>query len=147
MAFGRQCIVLGLDAQRVGESAEYPSGYQVVTRGGRCPVSGLDAVAWARRAVELGAGEICLNAIDTDGVQAGYELEITRKISEAVSVPVIASGGAGEVVHIVEAFTKGCADAALVASMVHSGRHTCASIKAEISRISSLPVRMVRTGI
>lgn len=147
LAFGRQCIVLGMDARRVGVSAGYPSGYQVVTRGGRCPVEGLDAVAWARRAVALGAGEICLNAIDTDGVQEGYELEITRKVSEAVSVPVIASGGAGQVGHIVEAFTTGCADAALVASMVHSGRHTCASIKAEISRSSALPMRMVRGGM
>jgi len=100
-------------------------------------------VAWARHAVELGAGEICLNAIDTDGVQNGYELEITRKISEAVPVPVIASGGAGKVEHLLDAFTEGKADAVLVASMVHSGNYTCTSIKQQLQQISDLPIRNV----
>ena len=139
-AFGRQCIVLGLDARKVGVSKNFPSGYQVVIRGGRQPVP-MDAVAWARHATELGAGEICLNAIDTDGVQNGYELEITRQISEAVPVPVIASGGAGQVEHLLQAFSAGKADAALVASMVHSGNYTCSSIKQKLQQISDIPIR------
>lgn len=142
LAFGRQCVILGLDAKRVGENPRQPSGYEVVINGGRVP-TGLDAVEWARRAVELGAGEICLNAIDTDGVQQGYELTITRLISDAVGVPVIASGGAGTVDHIVDAFEQGHADAALVASMVHSGRYTCSGIKDELAQ-RGLPVRVRR---
>jgi len=142
-AFGRQCIVLGLDAKHVGLSTAFPSGYQVITRGGRYPTA-LDAVEWACRAVALGAGEICLNAIDTDGMQDGYELTITRKISQAVSVPVIASGGAGKIEHLLAAFVEAEADAALVASMVHSRHYTCASIKEELLATSDLPLRRVR---
>ena len=138
-AFGRQCIVLGLDAKRVGASTQFPSGYEVVINGGRTPM-GLDAVQWAIKATELGAGEICLNAIDTDGVQQGYELEITRKIADAVSVPLIASGGAGTVAHIISAFQDGHADAALVASMVHSSIFSCHGIKAELAK-AGIPVR------
>ncbi len=139
-AFGRQCIVLGMDAKRVGVSARFPSGYEVVTRGGRLP-SGLDAVEWAQKAVDLGAGEICLNAIDTDGMCTGYELEITRKIADTVNVPLIASGGAGTVQHIADAFEKGHADAALIASMVHTGDFTCSNIKRELATQHHLPVR------
>lgn len=140
-AFGRQCVVLGLDAKRVGVSSEFPSGYQVFIHGYRTPTQ-WDVVEWARRAVELGAGEICLNAIDTDGVRNGYELEITRKVADAVSVPVIASGGAGTVRHLVDAFQEGHADAALVASMVHRDGYTCKGIKEEIRRLApSLPLR------
>ncbi len=142
LAFGRQCIVLGLDARRVGVSDAFPSGYEVVIKGGRQPV-GWDAVEWARRATDLGAGEICLNAIDTDGVQNGYELDITRQIAAAVSVPLIASGGAGTVAHIADAFQQGRADAALVASMVHSGRFTCTGIKAELAN-AGIPVRLAQ---
>lgn len=138
-AFGRQCVVLGMDARRVGVSAALPSGYEIVIRGGREP-TGRDAVAWAKEAVALGAGEICLNAIDTDGVREGYELEITRQVSEAVSVPVIASGGAGTPQHLVDVLTRGRADAALVASMVHAMGYTCAGIKAAL-REAGLPVR------
>ncbi len=140
LAFGRQCVVLGLDAKRVPVTPEIPSGYEVVIRGGRQPM-GLDAVAWAKRAVELGAGEICLNAIDTDGVRQGYELTITRLISDAVNVPVIASGGAGTVQHLADAFTQGHASAALVASMVHSGEYTCSGIKRDLARMG-IPVRL-----
>ncbi len=140
LAFGKQCVILGLDAKLVGENELQPSGYEVVIDGGRLP-TGLDAVAWARKAVDLGAGEICLNAIDTDGVQQGYELTITRRISDAVDVPVIASGGAGTVDHIADAFEKGHADAALVASMVHSGRFTCHGIKADLAA-RGIPVRL-----
>ena len=139
LAFGRQCVILGLDAKRVGENPSQPSGYEVVINGGRV-ATGMDAVQWARRAVELGAGEICLNAIDTDGVQQGYELTVTRRVSEAVNVPVIASGGAGSVEHLVDAFGKGRADAVLVASMVHSGRYSCSGIKAELAA-RGVPVR------
>ncbi|MGN0866825.1 MAG: imidazole glycerol phosphate synthase subunit HisF [Oligosphaeraceae bacterium] len=139
-AFGRQCVVLGLDAKRVGVSPEFPSGYQVYIQGYRTPTR-WDVVEWARHAVELGAGEICLNAIDTDGVRQGYELEITRKVADAVSVPVIASGGAGKVQHLVDAFQEGHADAALVASMVHTDGYTCQAIKSEIRRTTNLPLR------
>ena len=138
-AFGRQCVVLGMDAKRVGVSATIPSGYEVVIRGGREP-TGRDAVAWAKEAVALGAGEICLNAIDTDGVREGYELEITRQVSEAVKVPVIASGGAGAPQHLVEVLTAGKADAALVASMVHTMGYTCQGIKQAL-RAAAIPVR------
>lgn len=137
--FGRQCVVLGMDAKRVGVSAAIPSGYEVVIRGGREP-TGRDAVAWAKEAVALGAGEICLNAIDTDGVREGYELEITRQVSEAVKVPVIASGGAGAPQHLVEVLTAGKADAALVASMVHTMGYTCQGIKQAL-RAAAIPVR------
>lgn len=138
-AFGRQCVVLGMDARRVGVSAAIPSGYEVVIRGGREP-TGRDAVVWAKEAVALGAGEICLNAIDTDGVREGYELEITRQVSEAVKVPVIASGGAGAPQHLVEVLTAGKADAALVASMVHTMGYTCQGIKQAL-RAAAIPVR------
>lgn len=139
-AFGNQCVVLGLDAKRVGVSSEFPSGYQVYIQGYRTPTK-WDVVEWAKHAVELGAGEICLNAIDTDGVRHGYELEITRKVADAVHVPVIASGGAGSVEHIIDAFEKAHADAALVASMVHTDGFTCDGIKAEIAARTTLPLR------
>jgi cyclase len=127
-AFGSQCMVLGMDALFVGVSEKIPSGYEVVIRGGREHV-GLDAVKWAKKAEDLGIGEICLNSIDTDGVKNGYELAITEKISQAVTVPVIASGGAGEPKHIAELFAETSADAALVASMVHFGNYSVEQIK------------------
>lgn len=139
-AFGRQCIVLGMDAKKVGVSETIPSGYEVYTRGGR-RASGLDAVEWARRATALGAGEICLNAMDTDGVRDGYELDITRMVSDAVDVPVIASGGAGKPEHLAAVLREGHADAALVASMVHTMGYTCSGIKAELAK-AGIPVRM-----
>lgn len=138
-AFGRQCVVLGMDAKRVPVSAAIPSGYEVVIRGGRQP-TGRDALAWAQEAVARGAGEICLNAIDTDGVREGYELPITRMVSEVVSVPVIASGGAGTPQHLVDVLTEGRADAALVASMVHTMGYTCGGIKQAL-RDAGIPMR------
>jgi len=138
-AFGNQCIVLGMDAKFVGVSEKIPSGYEIVIRGGR-EYMGLDAVEWAKKAEDLGIGEICLNSIDTDGVQSGYELTITEKISQAVAVPVIASGGAGEPKHIAELFAKTHAEAALVASMVHFGTYSIAQIKAEM-RNAGIAVR------
>jgi len=127
-AFGAQCVVLGMDAKKVSVTTAIPSGYEVIIDGGRT-ATGKDAVSWAKEAVERGAGEICLNAIDTDGVRNGYELTITRLIADAVGVPVIASGGGGQPIHLVDAVTRGGADAALVASMVHYGDFTVGDIK------------------
>ena len=126
--FGNQCIVLGMDVLKVGKSAAIPSGYEIYVDGGRV-AAGLDALQWALKAQELGAGEICLNSIDADGTQQGYEIELTRMISRAVSIPVIASGGAGVPEHIRQVLDEGCADAALVASMTHYGTYTIRSIK------------------
>lgn len=140
-AFGNQCIVLGMDAKRVGVSEKFPSGYEIYVKGGRA-ATGLDAVEWAKKAEALGAGEICLNAMDTDGVRDGYELEITDKVAKAVKIPVIASGGAGKPLHIADLFEKTAADAALVASMVHFGDYTVAQIKEEMAK-SNIPVRKI----
>ena len=123
--FGNQCIVLGMDAAR---DSTAPSGYRVYINGGRVKTE-LDALEWAKTAVKLGAGEIVLNAIDTDGTRNGYELTLTRLLSEAVEVPVIASGGGGTPEHLADVLSEGKADAALVASMVHSGEYTVSSIK------------------
>lgn len=141
-AFGNQCMVLGLDARFVGVSQAFPSGYEVVIQGGRKPM-GIDAVAWAKQAEDLGIGEICLNSIDADGTRAGYELSITEKIANAVKVPVIASGGAGTPEHICDLFAKTHADAALIASMVHFGTYTVGQIKNEML-LKNLPVRKIR---
>ena len=136
--FGNQCIVLGMDA--LADTA-MPSGYRVVINGGRTPTD-WDALAWARRAEELGAGEIVLNSIDADGTRDGYEINLTRMISDGVGVPVVASGGAGIPEHLSEVLTRGRADAALVASMVHFGGYTVQSIKKELSE-RKIPVRFV----
>ena len=136
--FGRQCIVLGMDA---AADPEMPSGYRVVINGGRTP-TGLDALEWALKAETLGAGEIVLNSIDADGTQNGYELNITKMISEAVGIPVVASGGAGKSEHLRDVLTAGKADAALVASMVHFGGYTVSGIK-EYLAAEGVPVRMV----
>ncbi len=126
--FGSQCVVLGMDVKRVEKSEAIPSGFEIVINGGRTYM-GIDAVRWAREGQDRGAGEICLNSIDADGVRQGYDIELTRLISENVSIPVIASGGAGEPVHLYEALTAGKADAALIASMVHYGTYTIKQIK------------------
>lgn len=127
-AFGNQCIVLGMDVKRVPSSASIPSGYEIVINGGRTPM-GIDALWWAQEAERLGAGEICLNSIDADGTQDGYELHLTRMISTQVGIPVIASGGAGKPEHLLEVLSEGRADAALIASMVHYGTYTIRGIK------------------
>lgn len=126
--FGSQAIVVGMDVVAVPPSAAVPSGYEVVIHGGRKP-TGIDALAWAKRCQELGAGEICLNSIDADGTQNGYELNLTRRIADNVSIPVIASGGAGEPAHLLEALTKGGASAVLVASIVHYGQYSIRECK------------------
>jgi cyclase len=135
--FGNQCIVLGMDALA---DASMPSGYRVVINGGRTPTE-QDALAWAREAEERGAGEIVLNSIDTDGTRDGYELEVTRMISEAVGIPVVASGGAGKPEHLADVLTEGKADAALIASMVHYGDYGIDEIK-HFLHSRSIPVRM-----
>jgi len=134
--FGNQCIVLGMD---VKADQAMPSGYRVVINGGRTETE-LDALAWALRAEELGAGEIVLNSIDTDGMRSGYELNVTRMISENVGIPVVASGGGGTSEHLADVLTKGKADAALIASMVHYGDYTVGSIKEYLAG-RGIPVR------
>ncbi|MFC1925389.1 imidazole glycerol phosphate synthase subunit HisF [Chloroflexota bacterium] len=114
--FGSQCIVIAIDARRFSEEGE--PRWEVLTHGGRKP-TGIDAVGWARQAVDLGAGEVLLTSWDADGQQTGYDLELNRRISDAVTVPVIASGGAGELEHLYEALTEGKADAVLAASIFH----------------------------
>lgn len=131
-AFGSQCVVLGMDVKKTAISKQTPSGYEIVIEGGR-KYTGIDALWWAREAERLGAGEICLNSIDADGVQDGYELDLTALISENVRIPVIASGGAGKPEHLADVLTKGRADAALIASMVHYRTYTIRQIKEYLS--------------
>ena len=135
--FGNQCIVLGMDAAK---DSSMPSGYRVFINGGRVATE-LDALDWAKKAVSLGAGEIVLNSIDADGTRNGYELTITKLISENVNVPVIASGGGGTPAHLAKVLTKGKADAALIASMVHSGDYTVKGIKENLNSLG-IPVRL-----
>ena len=127
-AIGSQNIVLSMDIRKVGVSPDFPSGYEIVVRGGRSP-TGIDALAWTREGERLGAGELVVNSIDADGTRNGYELHLTRAISEAVRIPVIASGGAGVPDHLYDVLTEGKADAALVASMVHYGDYTVSGLK------------------
>ena len=127
-AFGSQCVVLGMDVKKVQVTRKIPSGYEMVINGGRTYM-GIDALWWAKEAERLGAGEICLNSIDADGTKTGYELELTRLISENVRIPVIASGGAGEPQHLLDVLNQGRADAALIASMVHYGTYSIEEIK------------------
>jgi cyclase len=135
--FGSQCVVLGLDAAR---DPQMPSGYRVFIDGGRLATE-LDALSWAKEAQRLGAGEIVLNSIDADGSLDGYELTLTRLISENMSIPVVASGGAGHPRHLQEVFEQGRADAALVASMVHFGTYSVGQIKSYL-RDRGIPVRL-----
>jgi len=127
--FGSQCIVVAIDARREPGRPDETLRWGVYTHGGRRP-AGRDAIEWAREAVELGAGEILLPSMDRDGTKDGYDLELTRAVSQSVSVPVIASGGAGSLEHLYEGLVDGCADAALAASIFHFGTHTIAEAKA-----------------
>jgi cyclase len=134
--FGNQCIVLAVDARR------NPEGWwEVVVEGGRTP-TGKDALEWVEQAVELGAGEILLTSMDADGTLDGYDVELTRAVSEAVNVPVIASGGAGTVEHFTEVFQHGGASAALAASIFHDGVLTVAEVKSGLIEVG-LPIRWV----
>lgn len=127
-AFGSQAIVVGMDVLRVPVSESIPSGYEIVIQGGSRRM-GIDAIEWARQCQELGAGELCVNSIDADGTRDGYELTLTRAIVDAVSIPVIASGGAGAPEHMYDAVSKGGASAALIASIVHYGQYTIRQCK------------------
>jgi len=132
-AFGSQCVVLGMDVKKVEPGAKCPSGYEIVIHGGRV-YTGIDALRWAKEAENMGAGEICLNSIDADGTQQGYEIELTSLISANVHIPVIASGGAGKPEHLIDVLTRGKADAALIASMVHYRYYTISEIKTYLHR-------------
>jgi len=136
-AFGSQAIVVAIDARRVTSGGE--GRWEVYTHGGRTP-TGVDAVEWARRVEELGAGEILLTSMDKDGTRDGYDLKLTRSVSEAVSIPVIASGGAGTLEHLHEALSEGKASAVLAASIFHFGEFTIGQAK-EFLRARGLPVR------
>lgn len=138
--FGSQCMVLAIDARRKSEG-----GWEVYIHGGRL-ATGLDAVAWARRGVEHGAGEILLTSMDRDGTLAGYDLELTRAVTSAVGVPVIASGGAGQVEHFAEAVTAGGAEAALAASLFHDQVLTIGEVKEHL-QAEHIPVRPVGIGV
>ena len=132
-AFGAQAVVLSMDVRRVSPTPSIPSGYEIVIHGGRTP-TGLDAVEWARRGEQLGAGEIVVNSIDADGTKAGYELRLTRLIADAVHIPVIASGGGGKPEHLAQVLTEGHADAALVASILHYGEYTIREVKEDLAQ-------------
>jgi imidazole glycerol-phosphate synthase subunit HisF len=138
--FGSQCIVVAIDARREPTAPATAMRWTVYTHGGRRP-TGLDAVEWACEAVRLGAGEILLTSMDRDGTKDGYDLELTRSVADAVTVPVIASGGAGTLEHLVEGLVEGGADAALAASIFHFGQHTIAEAKAYL-RQWGVPVRI-----
>ena len=131
-AVGAQNVVLSVDIAQVDVSDRVPSGYEVVINGGRTP-TGRDAIAWVIEGEQRGAGELVLNSIDADGTREGYELKLTRMVAESVSIPVIASGGAGEPEHLYDVLTEGKADAALVASMVHYGDYTVSGLKRWLS--------------
>jgi imidazole glycerol-phosphate synthase subunit HisF len=126
--FGAQCVVVAIDARR-----RAGGGYEVYTHGGRTP-TGVDAVEWAQRAAALGAGEILLTSMDRDGTKEGFDLPLTRAVSDAVGVPVVASGGVGTLAHLVDGVVEGGADAVLAASIFHFGEHTVAEAKAELQR-------------
>ena len=131
--FGAQCVVISIDARRDGDT------WRVYVKGGR-ERTGLDAVEWAAECVRLGAGEVLLTSIDRDGARTGYDIELTRAVVAAVPVPVVASGGAGSVDHVCAVFQAGCADAALLAGILHDGRTTVGAVK-NAMRAAHLPVR------
>ena len=133
--FGSQCIVVAIDARRRPEG-----GWTVYTHGGRNPTE-LEAVAWARRVEELGAGEILLTSMDADGTKEGYDMELVRAVSEAVNIPVIASGGAGKLEHMADVLQNAGADAVLAASIFHFGEYTVGEVKAFLAE-RGVPVRM-----
>jgi cyclase len=141
--FGSQCIVLSIDARRVPGGAGEPPRWAVFTHTGRDPRStGLDAIEWAQRGVELGAGEIVINSMDADGQKTGYDLELLRAMSAAVGVPVIASGGAGSPDDMYRGLAEGDADAVLAASIFHFGEYTVAQVK-DYLRERGVPMRQL----
>jgi cyclase len=138
--FGSQCIVVAIDAKRRGTPPGAPPAFEVYTHGGR-RATGRDAVAWAREVADRGAGEILLTSMDRDGTRDGYDLELTRTIAEAVSIPVIASGGVGTLAHLHDGLVLGRADAVLAASIFHFGQHTVPEAKRYL-RARGVPVRL-----
>ncbi|MEJ2362528.1 MAG: imidazole glycerol phosphate synthase subunit HisF [Gammaproteobacteria bacterium] len=139
LKFGSQCIVVAIDAKKVSAEGE-PDRWEIFTHGGRKP-TGLDAVAWAKKMVDYGAGEILLTSMDRDGTRIGFDLGLTRAISEAVNVPVIASGGVGNLDHLVEGVTEGKADAVLAASIFHFGEYTIEQAKRRMAE-AGIEVRL-----
>ena len=139
-AFGSQCVVLSMQVQRVPKCEKTPSGFEIYIDGART-ATGLDAIEWAKRGEGLGAGELCVNSIDQDGERTGYDVELTRLMAEAVSIPVIASGGGGSAKHIYDVCTAGQADAAIVASIIHRREMTIPDLKKELAGMG-LPMRM-----
>jgi cyclase len=137
-AFGSQCIVLGMDPVKI-DDPKFPSGYEITIRGFR-ERTGLDALAWAKQAEDLGVGEIVVNSVDADGTRTGFELHLTAMISSNVSIPVVASGGGGTPQHLADVFTKGQADAAIIASMIHTGQYTIGEIKQALIE-AGVPIR------
>jgi cyclase len=138
-AFGAQCIVLGMDPVATPDRHKCPSGYEITVRGFR-EHTGLDALEWAKRAVDLGVGEIVVNSVDADGTRQGFEINLTRMIAESVRVPVVASGGAGRPEHLAEVFEKAHADAAIIAGMIHTGEYTIPQIKQHLAQ-AGIPIR------
>ncbi len=128
--FGSQCIVLGMDPVRT-KDLRFSSGYEITTRGFR-QRTGLDALHWAQRAMEIGVGEIVVNSVDADGTRSGFELELTKMIAHGVPIPVVASGGAGTAQHLIDVFTQADASAAIIASMIHTGDYTIRQIKDDL---------------
>jgi cyclase len=139
-AFGSQCVVLGMDPVRAEDPSRFPSGYEITIRGFR-ERTGRDALAWAREAVDRGAGEIVVNSVDADGTRSGFELRLTRLIAESVRVPVVASGGAGTPAHLVDVFNIAHADAAIIAGMIHTGEYRIPQIKKDLAT-AGIPVRL-----
>ncbi len=135
LKFGNQCIVVAIDAKRDGHG-----GFEVFTHGGRNP-TGIEVIGWARRMVELGAGEILLTSMDRDGTKSGFDVELTRAVADAISVPVIASGGVGTLDHMVDGIESGHADAVLAASIFHFGEYSITEAK-QAMRAAGLPVRL-----
>jgi cyclase len=138
-AFGSQCIVLGMDPVRTEDKHACPSGYEITVRGFR-ERTGLDALAWAKRAEDLGAGEIVVNSVDADGTRDGFELDLTGMIARHVGIPVVASGGGGEPRHLADVFQQAHADAAIIASMIHTGEYSIGQIK-EALIAADVPIR------
>jgi cyclase len=137
--YGAQCIVVAIDAKAKADAGDGKAGWEVYTHGGRKP-TGIDAVAWAKQMADYGAGEILLTSMDRDGTQIGFNLPLTRAVSDAVSIPVIASGGVGTLEHLVEGVQQGGADAVLAASIFHYGTYTVAQAKALMAE-RGIPVR------
>ncbi len=138
-AFGAQCIVLGMDPVKTEDIDACPSGYEITVRGFR-ERTGMDALAWAKRAEALGAGEIVVNSVDADGTRDGFELDLTGLIARHVGIPVVASGGGGVPRHLADVFQQAHADAAIIASMIHTGEYTIRQIKDELIAVD-VPIR------